>query len=283
MQISSPLIRWSGLLLATVLLAGCAATQRTAAPPPAKTVTDFKIVEQSTPRELTPAEQAQIQIAVENFLSGRDEARSGVYEVRVAFTPEQPGQPGEWVVVRISRLVVQGYELVASHPLERRGYEYYHDQYGYGPWGGYFSDPLYSGYGYYYPSSRRPDRRPPPDDSRDHDRQSPPPRPDETPTVANRPPTTQVPPHRPPFEQRSRPVPDRSRDEHRPAPNSPFEGRGRSNGHQPTPRAEPTPRTEPPPAPPSPPLPPPERTMPERSVPEAPRETIKGDRRSRLE
>lgn len=121
-------------------------TTRTARIRQVAPVNKFTVVESSTGRELSPQETTQLRDAVAKFLEGQGVGRAGEYYVRVDFTPEKPGEPGEWVVVKVTNLPGSTYTLIAAYPAigpdDYYPYEYAYDQrYGYGG----------SSYGYYQP------------------------------------------------------------------------------------------------------------------------------------
>ncbi len=80
-------------------------------------VIDFKVVENSTDRELSPQEMTQLREAVTKYLEGEGlMGRKGEYFVRVSFPGEKAGDPDESVVVKLTNIPSSTYTLIAAYP-----------------------------------------------------------------------------------------------------------------------------------------------------------------------
>ena len=169
---------WAAIIPgAVVFLAGCATAPQTATVRRAVPAYDFTVVEGSLARELIPQEIAQVRETVERYLAAQGAKPGGRYYVRVDFTQERPGEPVDWVVVKLNLAGGQAYAGGAAYSTEdpyyspldyRYGYPYGYDYASYG-----YYDPFGFNYGYYHyprpPRDHKPGDR---DDRDDHPRGS---------------------------------------------------------------------------------------------------------------
>ena len=174
MKIIARHIRAAITLGAVVFLAGCATTQ-TANVRRAVPLYDFTVVEGSLARELTLQEIVQVREAVEKYLSAQGVKPGGQYYVRVNFSQETPGEPVNWVVVKLKLAEGQAYAAGGAYPADSPYYSPLDYRYGY-PYGydnspyGYY-DPFDYNYGYYhYPRPHRDHKPGDRDDRDDHPR-----------------------------------------------------------------------------------------------------------------
>ncbi len=162
-------IGWTLAVLGTaILFGGCATTKTAEVARPTPATFEFKVVETSGARELTPPETAQLRALVTKFLESTGELKPGSYFVRVDFPPETPGGAPAYVIVQLNTFPTPtSYTLLASYagplPQPYPTYDYRYNGYGYSDYGYY--DPFdYRSGNYYHPTPVRPahSRQPPP-------------------------------------------------------------------------------------------------------------------------
>ena len=275
---------WTFAALAVpLLISGCNAVPSAQSRRPHPVTTNghleesMLVVDSSNNRKLTVEEGNRIRADVRKFLESKGPLGPGTYTVRLNFQPDQPGAPGEFLVVQLT-IFAPGpvsYELLAASEVPPPSYSmsystdlysfndlYRNYNYGYGY--GYQYEPTYCPVAPTpsYPLPGRPRR---PDDDKDHDKD----RPTPPGTVGRHEPDNHD--HRPPpthtvarddnridYSHRSRPVePSRSNDsgslggrsstptQNAPTYNAPVASSSRSSGGSSyTPPPAESPRTE---------------------------------------
>jgi hypothetical protein len=162
---TSPPIFLSALSLGALLffLAGCTASQARA-PRPAL-APDFKVVETSTEKELTPAQLAGLRAAVSDYLHEREFDATRPLYVKLSLPADNPGDEPGWALIRIGEAAPRDYTVLSVYPGDRYDtpYDYYRNGYynpayaGFSRWGYY--DPFDYNYGRTRPHGHT---RPPP-------------------------------------------------------------------------------------------------------------------------
>jgi hypothetical protein len=165
-----------GLLLVALglcgLLAGCV-SQNAAASARKRAVMEYRVIDSSIKRAMTPLEEAELRVAVLRYLEkhrGQAEDRT----VKFYLPTEEDSAAPEWVIVEFSKNAGVRYEGVATYPRYywQTGPYYSYDYY---PWGydsfgrfsvQYYDDWIYTN-GHYIPRQRHPERR---DHGRHNDR-----------------------------------------------------------------------------------------------------------------
>ena len=154
---------------AAILLGGCTSMKTAKVARPTAGNFEFKVVEISGLRELTPPETGQLRALVTKFLETHGELKPGSYFVRVEFPPETPEGTPAYVIVQLNTFPTPtSYTLLASYPelwpQHYQSYDYSYNGYGYPDYGYYYPYDYRTG-GYYHPTSVRPTppRQPPPE------------------------------------------------------------------------------------------------------------------------